>query len=166
MKQNSRIPVLAANQKRGARAARAWGIRKIAARIQNTAAMTGRVLRSRGRAGCVPWYKARAPARKKSPAGARWEPNSAGQAGCHPPRNRMVASAHPVIMLAYSAMKKAANFMLLYSVWKPATSSFSASGRSKGTRLVSAKAQIKKIAKLTICGNGRRKRFHFGRNPK
>ena len=32
-------------------------------------------------------------------------------------------------MLAYSAMKNAANFMLLYSVWKPATSSFSASGK-------------------------------------
>ena len=34
-----------------------------------------------------------------------------------------------VTMLAYSAMKKEANFMLLYSVWKPATSSFSASGK-------------------------------------
>jgi hypothetical protein len=43
-----------------------------------------------------------------------------------------------VTMLAYSAMKNAAKFMLLYSVWKPATSSFSASGRSNGTRLVSA----------------------------
>ena len=47
---------------------------------------------------------------------------------------------HTVIMLAYSAMKKDANFMLLYSVWKPATSSFSASGRSNGMRLVSANA--------------------------
>ena len=45
-----------------------------------------------------------------------------------------------VTMLAYSAMKNDANFMLLYSVWNPATSSFSASGRSNGTRLVSAKA--------------------------
>ena len=41
--------------------------------------------------------------------------------------------------------------MLLYSVWKPATSSFSASGRSNGTRLVSANAAIRKMMKLTIC---------------
>ena len=34
-----------------------------------------------------------------------------------------------VTMLAYSAMKNEANFMLLYSVWKPATNSFSASGK-------------------------------------
>ena len=57
-------------------------------------------------------------------------------------------------MLAYSAMKNAANFMLEYSVWNPATSSFSASGRSNGTRLVSANAAIMKRIKLTICGNG------------
>ena len=59
-----------------------------------------------------------------------------------------------VIMLAYSAMKNEANFMLLYSVWKPATSSFSASGRSNGTRLVSAKAAIRKMTNAKICGNG------------
>ena len=47
-----------------------------------------------------------------------------------------------MIMLQYSAMKKAANFIDEYSTWKPATSSFSASGKSKGTRLVSANAQI------------------------
>ncbi len=57
-------------------------------------------------------------------------------------------------MLAYSAMKNDANFMLLYSMWKPATSSFSASGRSNGTRLVSAKPAIRKMRKLKICGNG------------
>ncbi len=49
-----------------------------------------------------------------------------------------------VIMLMYSAMKKSANLMPPYSVWNPATSSFSVSGRSKGLRLVSAKMQIKK----------------------
>ena len=65
-------------------------------------------------------------------------------AACQPPRNSSVAIALTVIMLAYSAMKNAANFMLLYSVWKPATSSFSASGRSNGTRLVSANAAIRK----------------------
>ena len=49
--------------------------------------------------------------------------------------------------LANSPRKKSPNFMLEYSVWKPATSSASASGRSKGARLVSAKAVIMKITK-------------------
>ena len=40
-------------------------------------------------------------------------------AACQPPRNSSVAIEQTVIMLAYSAMKNAANFMLLYSVWKP-----------------------------------------------
>ena len=56
--------------------------------------------------------------------------------------------------------------MLLYSVWKPATSSFSASGRSKGTRLVSAKAAIMKMKKLKICGNGIWKMFQRGIKPR
>ena len=41
-------------------------------------------------------------------------------------------------MLMYSAMKNSAKLMLLYSVWYPATSSCSASGKSNGARLVSA----------------------------
>ena len=45
-------------------------------------------------------------------------------------------------MLAYSAIKKNANRIPLYSVKKPATSSLSASGRSNGTRFVSATAEI------------------------
>ena len=69
-------------------------------------------------------------------------------------------------MLAYSAMKKAANFMLLYSTWKPATSSFSASGRSNGMRLVSANAAIMKMMKLKICGNGPWKIAQCGMKPK
>jgi hypothetical protein len=59
-------------------------------------------------------------------------------------QEQQVAIALTVIMLAYSAMKNDANFMLLYSVWNPATSSFSASGKSNGTRLVSANAAIRK----------------------
>src|SRR5437588_6569634 len=62
---------------------------------------------------------------------------------CHPPRKSNVATQAAVNMLAYSAMKNMANFMALYSVWYPATSSVSASGRSKGIRLVSAKAEVK-----------------------
>ena len=49
----------------------------------------------------------------------------------------MVASAETVAMLMYSARKNSANFRLEYSVWKPPTSSPSASGRSNGARLVS-----------------------------
>src|SRR5580658_9389571 len=86
--------------------------------------------------------------------GTRLDPYLTGHGAIHPPRNNIVAMALTVIMLAYSAMKNDANFMLLYSVWKPATSSFSASGRSNGTRLVSAKAAMMKMMKLKICGNG------------
>src|SRR5918993_1091863 len=60
-----------------------------------------------------------------------------GQIGCQPPRNSVVASAETVTMLMYSARKNIANFSELYSVWKPPTSSDSASGRSNGARLVS-----------------------------
>src|SRR5579862_5527705 len=71
----------------------------------------------------------------------------------------MVAMQLTVTMLAYSAMKNEANFMELYSVWKPATSSFSASGKSNGTRLVSAKAEIRKRMNAKIWGNGPRRTF-------
>src|SRR5437868_10446336 len=90
----------------------------------------------------------------------------AGKSGCQPPRNSNVATHVIVIMFAYSDMKKEANFMLLYSVWNPATSSFSASGRSKGTRLVSANAAIMKMMKPKICGNGMWKMFHLGMNQR
>src|SRR3954465_2724876 len=60
-----------------------------------------------------------------------------GQGARQPPRNRVAASAETVTMLTYSARKKRANFSEEYSVWKPPTSSLSASGRSKGARLVS-----------------------------
>ena len=49
----------------------------------------------------------------------------------------MVASADTVTMLMYSASMNIANFSDEYSVWKPPTSSPSASGRSNGARLVS-----------------------------
>src|SRR5271154_5471228 len=95
----------------------------------------------------------------------KFEPSASGNNGCHPPRNNNVATQHTVTMLEYSAMKKAAKLMLLYSTWKPATSSFSASGRSKGMRLVSAKAAIMKMMKLKICGAGAAKIAHLGMKP-
>ena len=62
-----------------------------------------------------------------------------------PPKNSVVTMAHTVTTLAYSAMKKNENFIALYSVWYPAISSDSASGRSNGSRLVSAKPEIRKM---------------------
>src|SRR5207249_10724157 len=56
-------------------------------------------------------------------------------------------------MLVYSAMKNIANLKLAYSVWKPATSSDSASGKSNGTRFVSATAATKKQKNPKICGH-------------
>src|ERR1700694_2797821 len=57
-----------------------------------------------------------------------------------PPRKSRVRMEHTVIMLTYSATKNVPNRRLEYSVWKPATNSVSASGKSKGARLVSASA--------------------------
>src|SRR5690349_1726668 len=59
-----------------------------------------------------------------------------------PPKNSVAISALAVMMFAYSAMKNIENFIALYSAWYPATSSDSASGRSNGTRFVSANAAI------------------------
>src|SRR5215468_4845513 len=90
-----------------------------------------------------------------------------GKGEFQPPKNKIVHNADTVIMLVYSAMKNIANLKLEYSVWKPATSSDSASGKSKGTRLVSAIAAIKKQRKPTICGTPPWKliMFHAGRMP-
>src|SRR5580765_3431047 len=62
-----------------------------------------------------------------------------------PPRNRTIATELIANTAAYSPRKNSAHFMLEYSVWKPATSSDSASGRSNGARFVSASAVIMKI---------------------
>src|SRR5215207_8265013 len=64
-----------------------------------------------------------------------------------PPRNSVAPMAETAKTLAYSARKKSANRMPLYSVWKPAASSDSASIRSNGVRFVSAMPEIKKTMK-------------------
>src|SRR3984893_13973830 len=76
----------------------------------------------------------------------------AGNGESQPPKKRIEHRHDTVIMLVYSAMKNMANLKLAYSVWNPATNSDSASGRSKGTRLVSATAATKKHRKPRICG--------------
>ena len=65
-----------------------------------------------------------------------------GNGACHPPKKTIAAMHETRIMFAYSARKKNANRIPLYSVKNPATSSLSASGRSNGRRLVSATAAM------------------------
>src|SRR4029453_10735320 len=65
-----------------------------------------------------------------------------GNGGSRPPRNRMVASAHMVVMATYSPIMNSRYGVELYSTMKPATSSDSASTRSKGGRLVSASPEM------------------------
>ena len=61
---------------------------------------------------------------------------------CHPPKKRTTRKADIKIMFAYSPRKNKANPIEPYSTLYPATSSASASGRSKGARLVSAKHEM------------------------
>src|SRR5438270_469865 len=61
--------------------------------------------------------------------------------GSQPPRNRIAASAHIVVIATYSPSMNSRYGVEPYSVMKPATSSDSASTRSNGGRLVSASAE-------------------------
>ena len=67
-----------------------------------------------------------------------------------PPRKSVTAMADTVTMFRYSPRKNIANLIPEYSVWYPATSSVSASARSKGGRLTSASAAM---AYTTNAGN-------------
>ena len=67
-----------------------------------------------------------------------------------PPKTRILVIADIRIMKPYSPRKKSAKGMDEYSTKKPATSSDSPSGRSKGERLVSASVEMKK---MTAIGN-------------
>src|ERR1039457_660984 len=119
---------------------------------------------SLARTGLIPKYSATSPASANTATGTQFD-QGAGNGGVQPPRKSSVATQVTVIMLQYSAMKNDANFMLLYSVWKPATNSFSASGRSNGTRLVSANAAHMKTRNPKICGAGPWKMVHCGSHP-
>src|SRR5262245_4203685 len=79
-----------------------------------------------------------------------------GKGRSQPPQKSVTAIADTVIMLAYSARKNRENLKPLYSVWNPATSSDSASGKSNGARFVSATPHIKKRRKPIGC----RKTYH------
>src|SRR5882757_10221797 len=73
--------------------------------------------------------------------------------GSQPPRNRIVASAHIVVIATYSPSMNSRYGVEPYSVIKPATSSDSASTRSNGGRLVSARAETKKITNIGKSGS-------------
>src|SRR3954470_5049264 len=83
--------------------------------------------------------------------------NVSGHGHIPPPRNSVVAIEETVTMLTYSARKNSANFSDEYSVWNPPTSSDSASGRSKGARLVSPTIDTQNTTKL---GNSRNTNHH------
>ena len=63
----------------------------------------------------------------------------------HPPKNKTVIKTDIKIIFAYSAKKNKANPIAEYSTLYPATNSASASGKSKGCLLVSARLIIKNI---------------------
>src|SRR5262245_24578361 len=83
---------------------------------------------------------------------------------CQPPRNNSTAMPLMANMLPYSAMKKISQRKPLYSVWKPATSSLSASARSNGARLQLAVPQGKKVQKAQNV-NGSWNRYQFQNRP-
>src|SRR6266536_4524340 len=74
------------------------------------------------------------------------------QGTCQPPKKSVTISPERTIRLMYSAIWKSPQRMPPYSVWYPATSSLSASGRSNGARADSATPPMKKTRKPTICG--------------
>src|SRR5438477_8403682 len=80
---------------------------------------------------------------------------------CQPPRNSSTAMPLTANMAPYSAMKKNDQRRPLYSVWKPATSSLSASARSNGARLQLAVAQVKYVQNAqNVNGSWKRYQFH------
>src|SRR5690606_806568 len=69
----------------------------------------------------------------------------------YPPKYKVAKMTELINTLIYSANRKNPNFMDEYSEWYPPINSFSASGKSNGVRLVSAKAQTKKMMNPTGC---------------
>src|ERR1700722_19391916 len=76
--------------------------------------------------------------------------------GSQPPRNSTLIRPHSMMTFIYSPRKNRRNGAEEYSTKKPATSSDSASSRSKGGRWVSARDETKKI---TSMGNRMEKKF-------
>src|SRR6202048_2954746 len=73
--------------------------------------------------------------------------------GSQPPRNRIAAIAHIVVIATYSPSMNNRYGVEPYSTMKPATSSDSASTRSNGGRLVSASAETKNTTNIGSSGS-------------
>src|SRR6266487_2417354 len=73
--------------------------------------------------------------------------------GNQPPRNRIVAIAHIVVIATYSPSMNSRYGVEPYSTMKPATNSDSASTRSNGGRLVSASAETKNTMNIGNSGS-------------
>src|SRR6266540_6617711 len=73
--------------------------------------------------------------------------------GSQPPRNMIVANAHIVVIATYSPSMNSKYGVEEYSTMKPATSSDSASTRSNGGRLVSARAETKNTMNIGRSGS-------------
>src|SRR5215469_7193614 len=76
--------------------------------------------------------------------------------GSQPPRNSTLIRPQSSMTFMYSPRKKSRNGAEEYSTKKPATSSDSASRRSKGGRCVSASEETKKMISM---GNSKEKTF-------
>src|SRR3954463_7028045 len=68
-----------------------------------------------------------------------------GKGRSHPPSHSVTAIEETAIIAEYSARKNKDQRKPLYSVWNPAVSSDSASGKSNGARFVSATIATAKI---------------------
>jgi hypothetical protein len=85
--------------------------------------------------------------RESQKGGERRVKGKKEKGGNHPPKKSKTVSKEIRIILAYSEIKKRAKVIPEYSTLKPETSSDSPSVRSKGARLVSARAETKNMMK-------------------
>src|ERR1700756_3304628 len=85
------------------------------------------------------------PGTSEKPRSQRSPFSQLGNGRSHPPSHSVTAIDETAIMAEYSAKKNKDQRNPLYSVWNPAVSSDSASGKSNGARLVSATIAMAKI---------------------
>src|SRR5579863_10633441 len=85
------------------------------------------------------------PGKSENPRSHVSPANAFGKGRYHPPSHRVTAIDDTAIIAAYSPSMNSDQRNPLYSVWKPAVNSDSASGRSNGARLVSATIAMAKI---------------------
>src|SRR5947209_9134271 len=110
-------------------------------------------MRKKGCLGIRAALKKHMPARKRQEIPGKSEKTKSqrgplsqlGNGRSHPPSHKVIAIDETAIIAEYSAKKNSDHRNPLYSVWKPAVSSDSASGNSNGARLVSATIATAKI---------------------